>query len=150
MSERDKATSIAKLMSAAGRKKTRQPIKVVKAAGPNRGIAGRPKGGSFLFSLLLTRSLLTMFFYSQGAVQDGRPTYEEGNAGTEKGVEKEEVDTYETAERSRTGCPKIFSDFSPSPEDQCEMTNLETLLVLTHYILSILTLLTDLTKLVRG
>jgi hypothetical protein len=93
MSERDKATSIAKLMSAAGRKKTRQPIKVVKAAGPNRGIAGRPKGGSFLFSLLLTRSLLTMFFYSQGAVQDGRPTYEEGNAGTEKGVEKEEVDT---------------------------------------------------------
>ncbi|KAK4238890.1 Spb1 C-terminal domain-containing protein [Achaetomium macrosporum] len=44
MSEKEKATSIAKLLSAAARKKRRQPVKVVKAAGPNRGISGRPRG----------------------------------------------------------------------------------------------------------
>ncbi|KAK4127845.1 AdoMet-dependent rRNA methyltransferase spb-1 [Parathielavia appendiculata] len=44
MSEKEKATSIAKLMSAAARKKRKQPVKVVKAAGMNRGISGRPKG----------------------------------------------------------------------------------------------------------
>lgn len=44
MSEKDKASSIAKMISAAGRKQKRQPIKVVKAAGSNRGISGRPKG----------------------------------------------------------------------------------------------------------
>ncbi|SPQ21879.1 bfa56d39-9942-4449-a06c-b56baf826e0b [Thermothielavioides terrestris] len=44
MSEKEKATSIAKLLSAAARKKQRQPVKVVKAVGVNRGIAGRPKG----------------------------------------------------------------------------------------------------------
>lgn len=44
MSEKEKATSIAKLLSAAARKKRRQPVKVVKATGPNRGISGRPKG----------------------------------------------------------------------------------------------------------
>ncbi|KAL2135209.1 hypothetical protein VTI74DRAFT_9415 [Chaetomium olivicolor] len=44
MSEKEKATSIAKLLSAAARKKKRAPVKVVKAAGLNRGISGRPKG----------------------------------------------------------------------------------------------------------
>jgi len=44
MSEKDKATSIAKLISAAGRKQKRAPIKVVKAQGLNRGLSGRPKG----------------------------------------------------------------------------------------------------------
>ncbi|KAK0613456.1 AdoMet-dependent rRNA methyltransferase spb-1 [Immersiella caudata] len=44
MSEKDKATSISKLIAAAGRKQKRAPIKVVKAAGSNRGISGRPKG----------------------------------------------------------------------------------------------------------
>ncbi|KXX79040.1 AdoMet-dependent rRNA methyltransferase spb1 [Madurella mycetomatis] len=44
MSEKEKASSIAKLLSAAARKKRRQPVKVVKAAGLNRGISGRPKG----------------------------------------------------------------------------------------------------------
>ncbi|KAK3905288.1 Spb1 C-terminal domain-containing protein [Staphylotrichum tortipilum] len=44
MSEKEKATSIAKLISAAGRKKRRQPVKVVKAQGLNRGLSGRPKG----------------------------------------------------------------------------------------------------------
>ncbi|KAK3308851.1 Spb1 C-terminal domain-containing protein [Chaetomium strumarium] len=44
MSEKEKATSIAKLLSAAARKKRRQPVKVVKAAGANRGISGRPRG----------------------------------------------------------------------------------------------------------
>ncbi|KAK1754812.1 AdoMet-dependent rRNA methyltransferase spb1 [Echria macrotheca] len=44
MSEKDKANSIAKLISNAARKQKRQPIKVVKAAGANRGIAGRPRG----------------------------------------------------------------------------------------------------------
>ncbi|KAK3325669.1 Spb1 C-terminal domain-containing protein [Apodospora peruviana] len=49
MSEKEKASSIAKLMSSAARKKTRQPMKVVKAAGLNRGISGRPKGVFFYF-----------------------------------------------------------------------------------------------------
>ncbi|EAQ90618.1 hypothetical protein CHGG_02553 [Chaetomium globosum CBS 148.51] len=44
MSEKEKASSIAKLMSAAGRKKRKAPVKVVKAAGMNRGLSGRPKG----------------------------------------------------------------------------------------------------------
>ncbi|KAK4103903.1 hypothetical protein N658DRAFT_564877 [Parathielavia hyrcaniae] len=44
MSEKEKATSIAKLMSSAARKKRKQPVRVVKAAGMNRGISGRPKG----------------------------------------------------------------------------------------------------------
>lgn len=44
MSEKEKASSIAKLMSSAARKNKRAPIKVVKAAGLNRGISGRPKG----------------------------------------------------------------------------------------------------------
>ncbi|KAK4219436.1 AdoMet-dependent rRNA methyltransferase spb1 [Rhypophila decipiens] len=45
MSEKEKASSIAKIMSAAGRKSNkRAPIKVVKAAGLNRGLQGRPKG----------------------------------------------------------------------------------------------------------
>ncbi|KAK0728086.1 Spb1 C-terminal domain-containing protein [Lasiosphaeria miniovina] len=44
MSEKDKASSIAKLISQAARKKKRQPLKVVKAQGTNRGISGRPKG----------------------------------------------------------------------------------------------------------
>ncbi len=44
MSEKEKASSIAKLLSQAARKQKRQPIKVIKAAGVNRGLAGRPKG----------------------------------------------------------------------------------------------------------
>ncbi|KAK3299277.1 Spb1 C-terminal domain-containing protein [Chaetomium fimeti] len=44
MSEKEKASSIAKLMSAAGRKKRKAPVRVVKAAGMNRGLSGRPKG----------------------------------------------------------------------------------------------------------
>ncbi|KAL2023934.1 hypothetical protein VTK56DRAFT_711 [Thermocarpiscus australiensis] len=44
MSEKEKATSIAKLLSAAARKKRRPPVKVVKATGANRGISGRPRG----------------------------------------------------------------------------------------------------------
>ena len=44
MSEKDKATSIAKLISAAGRKKRKAPVRVVKAQGQNRGLSGRPKG----------------------------------------------------------------------------------------------------------
>ncbi|KAK4250237.1 Spb1 C-terminal domain-containing protein [Corynascus novoguineensis] len=44
MSEKEKATSIAKLMSAAARKKRKAPVKVVKATGVNRGLSGRPRG----------------------------------------------------------------------------------------------------------
>ncbi|AEO56198.1 hypothetical protein MYCTH_2300833 [Thermothelomyces thermophilus ATCC 42464] len=44
MSEKEKATSIAKLMSAAARKKRKPPVKVIKATGVNRGISGRPRG----------------------------------------------------------------------------------------------------------
>lgn len=44
LSEKDKASSIAKMIAAAGRKKRRAPTKVVKAAGSNRGINGRPRG----------------------------------------------------------------------------------------------------------
>lgn len=44
ISELDKAKEIQKLMSKAARKKPRQKVKVVVAKGPNKGIAGRPRG----------------------------------------------------------------------------------------------------------
>lgn len=44
MTEKDKAQSIAKLMSKAAKKKPQQQVKVVVARGGNRGISGRPRG----------------------------------------------------------------------------------------------------------
>ncbi|EKD19973.1 uncharacterized protein L3040_002348 [Drepanopeziza brunnea f. sp. 'multigermtubi'] len=44
MTEKEKATSIAKLMSKAAKKKPKQQIKVVVARGNNKAIAGRPRG----------------------------------------------------------------------------------------------------------
>ncbi|KAL9624172.1 MAG: hypothetical protein Q9160_001694 [Pyrenula sp. 1 TL-2023] len=44
MTEKDKATTIAKMMSKASKKKPKQQVKVVVAKGGNRGISGRPKG----------------------------------------------------------------------------------------------------------
>jgi AdoMet-dependent rRNA methyltransferase SPB1 len=44
MTEKEKAQSIMKLMSKAGKKKPKQQVKVVVARGGNRGIAGRPRG----------------------------------------------------------------------------------------------------------
>ncbi|KAL0466988.1 AdoMet-dependent rRNA methyltransferase [Neurospora intermedia] len=44
MSEKEKAASISKLMASVAKKTRRAPIKVVKAAGSNKGLQGRPKG----------------------------------------------------------------------------------------------------------
>ena len=44
ISEKDKATTIAKMMSRAAKKKPKQSVKLVVATGGNRGIAGRPRG----------------------------------------------------------------------------------------------------------
>ncbi|KKY18911.1 putative rrna methyltransferase [Phaeomoniella chlamydospora] len=44
ISERDKANSIAKLMSRAAKKKPKEKVKLVVAKGGNRGISGRPRG----------------------------------------------------------------------------------------------------------
>lgn len=44
ISEKDKAQSIAKLMSKAVKKKPRQEVKLIVAKGGNRGISGRPRG----------------------------------------------------------------------------------------------------------
>lgn len=44
LTEKEKASSIGKLMSKAGKKKPKQNVKVVVARGGNRGIAGRPRG----------------------------------------------------------------------------------------------------------
>ena len=44
ISEKDKASNIAKMMSRATKKKPKQQVKVVVAKGGNRGISGRPKG----------------------------------------------------------------------------------------------------------
>ena len=44
ISEKDKAQSIAKMMSKAAKKKPRQQVKLVVAKGGNRGISGRPRG----------------------------------------------------------------------------------------------------------
>ena len=44
MTEKEKANSIAKLMSKAAKKKPKQQVKVVVARGGNKGIAGRPRG----------------------------------------------------------------------------------------------------------
>ncbi|KAM3083638.1 AdoMet-dependent rRNA methyltransferase spb1 [Clarireedia jacksonii] len=44
MTEKEKANSIAKLMSKAAKKKPKQSVRVVVARGGNRGISGRPRG----------------------------------------------------------------------------------------------------------
>ncbi|KAF4633352.1 hypothetical protein G7Y89_g4763 [Cudoniella acicularis] len=44
MTEKEKASSIMKLMSKAAKKRPKQQVKVVVARGGNRGIAGRPRG----------------------------------------------------------------------------------------------------------
>ncbi|ODH32332.1 AdoMet-dependent rRNA methyltransferase spb1 [Paracoccidioides brasiliensis] len=44
MSEKDKAQTIARMMSRAMKKKPKQSVKLVVAKGSNKGIAGRPKG----------------------------------------------------------------------------------------------------------
>jgi AdoMet-dependent rRNA methyltransferase SPB1 len=44
MTEKDKAQSIARLMSRAAKKKPKQKVTVVVAKGGNNGIKGRPKG----------------------------------------------------------------------------------------------------------
>jgi AdoMet-dependent rRNA methyltransferase SPB1 len=44
MTEKDKAQSIAKLMSKSAKKRPRQQAKLVVARGANRGISGRPRG----------------------------------------------------------------------------------------------------------
>lgn len=44
MSEKDKASAIAKLMSKASKKKPKEKVTLVVAKGGNRGIAGRPRG----------------------------------------------------------------------------------------------------------
>ncbi|MCJ1462552.1 AdoMet-dependent rRNA methyltransferase spb1 [Pseudocyphellaria aurata] len=44
VSEKDKAQSIARLMSKAAKKKPKQQVKLVVAKGNNRGISGRPRG----------------------------------------------------------------------------------------------------------
>ena len=44
ISEKDKASNIARMMSRASKKKPKQQVKVVVATGGNRGISGRPKG----------------------------------------------------------------------------------------------------------
>ncbi|RQM06342.1 hypothetical protein DH86_00001138 [Scytalidium sp. 3C] len=44
MTEKEKATTIAKLMSKAAKKKPKQQVKVVVARGSNKGISGRPRG----------------------------------------------------------------------------------------------------------
>lgn len=44
MTEKEKASSITKLMNNAGKKKLRPPTKVVVAAGSNKAVAGRPRG----------------------------------------------------------------------------------------------------------
>ena len=44
MSEKDKASTIAKMMSKAAKKKPKQSVKIVVAKGGNKGISGRPRG----------------------------------------------------------------------------------------------------------
>lgn len=44
MSEKDKAQTIARMMSRAMKKKPKQTVKLVVAKGANKGISGRPKG----------------------------------------------------------------------------------------------------------
>ncbi|KAK1783614.1 Spb1 C-terminal domain-containing protein [Copromyces sp. CBS 386.78] len=44
LSEKEKASSISKLMSQVKKKTRKAPVKVVKAAGSNRGLQGRPRG----------------------------------------------------------------------------------------------------------
>jgi hypothetical protein len=59
MTEKEKAQSIAKLLSKAKSKAPKRSVKVVVARGANRGIQGRPK-------VSITPSLLLFLFRSQG------------------------------------------------------------------------------------
>lgn len=95
MSEKEKAASISKLMASVAKKTRRAPIKVVKAAGSNRGLQGRPKGGSYFFtpfSYALRMILTWSYYYSQGKIQDGGSSYEEGVEGDEEDFQEEEID----------------------------------------------------------
>ncbi len=62
MTEKEKATTIAKLMSEAARStKQHTPVKVVKAAGLNRGLQGRPKGVKGRYRMVSTLPRLAAF-----------------------------------------------------------------------------------------
>ena len=94
LSEKEKASSISKLMSQVKKKTRRAPIKVVKAAGTNRGVSGRPKGGSsYLPTLSCAYRMLSLtllfHYYSQGQIQDGGSSYEEGVEGDEEDFQEE-------------------------------------------------------------
>lgn len=55
MTEKDKAQTIARLMSKASKRKTKPPVKVVVARGPNKGISGRPRGVKGKYKLVDAR-----------------------------------------------------------------------------------------------
>ena len=55
MTEKDKAKSIATMMSKALRKRPKQQLKVVVARGSNRGISGRPRGVKGKYKLVDAR-----------------------------------------------------------------------------------------------
>lgn len=52
MTEKDKATSITQLMSKAAKKKPKAPVRVVVAAGTNKGASGRPRGVKGRYKML--------------------------------------------------------------------------------------------------
>ena len=55
ISEKDKASNIAKMMSKAAKKKPKQKVSVVVARGGNRGISGRPKGSKGKYKMVDAR-----------------------------------------------------------------------------------------------
>ncbi len=84
MTEKDKATTIAKLMGKAARSTTqRRPIKVIKAAGFNRGLQGRPKGVKGRYKMVINRRSLAFASVAFANILPGRPQNEEGDARPE-------------------------------------------------------------------
>ena len=109
MTEKDKAQSITKLMAKAARTtKQHNPIKVVKGAGMNRGLQGRPKGVKGRYKMVSSpsyssfSSLLPILLPSRTNRIPGRSQNEEGDACDEEDSQEEEVDSIDKRERKKT------------------------------------------------
>lgn len=132
MSEKEKAASISKLMASVAKKTRRAPIKVVKAAGSNKGLQGRPKGGSYYHYLkvscvLYVGMMLTRSFhsYSQGQIQDGGSSYEEGVEGDEEDFQ-EEIDVVSSSSivGGRFNCDTFLPVHIVVEDGCCDKTDL--------------------------
>ena len=128
MTEKDKAQSIAKLMSKAARTtKQRNPVKVVKAAGMNRGLQGRPKGVKGRYKMVSSpsysslSSLLPFLLAPYINRIPGRSQNEEGDACDEEDSQEEEIGSIDKRERQKTQRVCGSNNIETLPKTTCLM-----------------------------